>query len=70
MSRMSVYFNLPVFVIVLYNLQTSESEQVQQNVEKGKKDKKKQNAALQAGKVYEFVYDYTPKLSHRLSQNL
>lgn len=33
--------------------QQTESEQVQQNVDKGKKDKKKQAAALNAGKVWD-----------------
>lgn len=38
-------------VTIFFIDQQTESEQVQQNVDKGKKDKKKQAAALNAGKV-------------------
>lgn len=38
--------------------QQTESEQVQQNVDKGKKDKKKQAAALNAGKVWDLYEQF------------
>ncbi|KAK3095680.1 hypothetical protein FSP39_017526 [Pinctada imbricata] len=39
-----------VYAMITY-IQQAESDQVQQNVDKGKKDKKKQTAALQAGRA-------------------
>lgn len=53
--------------------QQTESEQVQQNVDKGKKDKKKQAAALNAGKVwdlYEQFCSYVLMCTHVTSLKL